>query len=77
MLPSFLTILGVAATAWAHNCPVADTSIVAHLGTPVGKVEAHNGYNMYITKPEMEMNITKAVLYLTDVFGIQLTQNKL
>jgi hypothetical protein len=76
MLPSLISVLGVvASTALAHNCPVADTSIVAHLGTPVGKVEAHNGYDMYVTKPEG--NATKAVLYLTDVFGIQLAQNKL
>lgn len=76
MLPTLLTVLGAAvATAWAHNCPVADTSIVAHYGTPVGTEEVHNGYNLYITKPAG--NATAAVLYLTDVFGIQLAQNKL
>ncbi|KJR84266.1 dienelactone hydrolase family protein [Sporothrix schenckii 1099-18] len=76
MLPSLLIVLGAAAaTTWAHTCPVADTSIVAHSGTPVGKIEAHNGFDMYISKPEG--NATKAVLYLTDVFGIQLAENKL
>lgn len=33
--------------------------------------------NMYISKPEGVTNFTNAVLYLTDVFGIQLAQNKL
>lgn len=76
MLSSIITVLGVAAaTVLAHNCPIADVSILAHLGTSVGKEEVHNGYNMYISKPEM--NATAAVLYLTDVFGIQLAQNRL
>ncbi|KIH86474.1 hypothetical protein SPBR_08621 [Sporothrix brasiliensis 5110] len=76
MLSSLLIVLGAAAaTTWAHTCPVADTSIVAHSGTPVGQIEAHNGFDMYISKPQG--NATKAVLYLTDVFGIQLAENKL
>ncbi|CAK7205273.1 hypothetical protein SEUCBS139899_008040 [Sporothrix eucalyptigena] len=76
MRPSLFAVLGAAAaTVSAHNCPVANTSVVAHDGTPVGKEEVHNGYNMYITKPQG--NATAAVLYLTDVFGIQLAQNKL
>ncbi|KAI1339859.1 dienelactone hydrolase [Xylariaceae sp. FL0016] len=63
-----------AATACvAANCPVADVSIIAHTGDPVGKEEIHGGINMYITG-----NASKtAVLYLTDVFGIQLAENKL
>ncbi len=32
---------------------------------------------MYISRPEKVTNTTKGVLYLTDVFGIQLAQNKL
>ncbi|KAH8897554.1 alpha/beta-hydrolase [Thozetella sp. PMI_491] len=54
--------------------------IIAHEGTPVGKEEMHNGVNMYISQSNLTLNGTRpksAVLYLTDVFGIQLLENKL
>ncbi|KAK1768029.1 alpha/beta-hydrolase [Phialemonium atrogriseum] len=52
-----------------------DASMVAHEGAPVGTEEIVDGVTLYITKPEGEPKA--AVLYLTDVFGIQLVQNKL
>ncbi|OAA58487.1 dienelactone hydrolase [Niveomyces insectorum RCEF 264] len=79
---ALFALVGDAAAA-AARCPVADTSIVAHSGTPVGHEEVHNGYTMYVTKPTnwtataARRNTTRAVLYLTDVFGIQLAENKL
>jgi len=56
------------------KCPVADTSIVAHTGRAVGTVKDIQGVNTYITGPKSSKT---AVLYLTDVFGIQLINNKL
>ena len=38
-----LALLHVASRATAVSCPVADTSIIAHEGSPVGKEEVHNG----------------------------------
>ncbi|KAK0630898.1 dienelactone hydrolase [Bombardia bombarda] len=68
------------ATASKHgkaNCAV-DETIVAHTGTPVGKVEVHDNVTMYISKPDKDRKKPDAaVLYLTDVFGIELDQNKL
>ncbi|KAH7018323.1 dienelactone hydrolase [Microdochium trichocladiopsis] len=57
-----------------HKCPVVDTSIVAHTGAAVGKVKDVEGVDLYITGPKKSKT---AVLYLTDVFGIQLNENKL
>ena len=81
MLLKAILTAAPAATAWAYDppsYPLADlSSLIAHDGTPVGTEEVHNGYNLYITKPPGHTKATKAVLYLTDVFGIQLPQNKL
>lgn len=81
MLPKSVLLAASAASAWAYGAPaypLADlSSLIAHDGTPVGTEEVHNGYNLYISKPAGYTNATKAVLYLTDVFGIQLAQNKL
>ncbi|KAK3322749.1 dienelactone hydrolase [Apodospora peruviana] len=66
--------------AKAVECPVVDGSVVAHTGTPVGKEEVHNNVTMYITQPDADRRKTKtdtAVVYLTDVFGIPLLENKL
>lgn len=79
MRTSLATLLlwssGIAAT-FAKNCPIADTSIIAHDGKPVGKEEIVDGVTFYISKPTCKTP-KAAVLYLTDVFGIQLAQNKL
>ncbi|KAF2837913.1 dienelactone hydrolase [Patellaria atrata CBS 101060] len=58
------------------SCQRADSSIIQHTGTPIGVVQAHNGIDLYISKPRgNKFNV--AVLYLTDVFGIQLNENRL
>jgi hypothetical protein len=67
---------GYIASAFAKDCPIADTSIVAHSGTPVGTEEVVDGVTFYISKPKCKTP-KAAVVYLTDVFGIQLTENKL
>ncbi|KAI3325758.1 dienelactone hydrolase [Xylariaceae sp. AK1471] len=56
-----------------HDCPVADVSIIAHDGDSVGKEVVHNNVTLYVTGKPSE----KAVLYLTDIYGIQLLQNRL
>ncbi|GJC83257.1 hydrolase tropI [Colletotrichum liriopes] len=74
-------LLGFASLATAaKKCPVADVSAIAHTGTPVGKEVSYNGLTQYVSKPKgwsARGNKTTGVLYLTDVFGIQLAQNKL
>ncbi|KAK6067149.1 dienelactone hydrolase [Seiridium cupressi] len=68
-LLSFCTLISAEAT----KCPVDDVSVIAHTGDSVGREEVHDGVNLYITG-----NVTDtAVLYLTDVFGINLTENRL
>ncbi|KAH8912137.1 alpha/beta-hydrolase [Coniochaeta sp. PMI_546] len=62
--------------ALAKSCPIADTSIIAHTGTPVGKEEVVNGTTLYVSKPGCKAPKV-GVVYLTDVFGIQLAENKL
>ncbi|CAJ2509482.1 Uu.00g145080.m01.CDS01 [Anthostomella pinea] len=57
----------------AAECSVADVSVIAHTGDPVGREEVYNEINLYITGNTSDT----AVLYLTDVFGIQLPENKL
>lgn len=34
---------GLSSLAAAADCPVADVSIIAHSGTPVGREEVHEG----------------------------------
>ncbi|GKT63085.1 dienelactone hydrolase family protein [Colletotrichum tofieldiae] len=74
-------LLGFASlAAAAKKCPVADVSAIAHTGTPVGEEISYNGLTQYVSKPKgwsARGNKTTGVLYLTDVFGIQLAQNKL
>ncbi|KAK2027149.1 dienelactone hydrolase [Colletotrichum zoysiae] len=76
-----LAILGSASVASAaRKCPVADVSVIAHTGTPVGEEISYNGLTQYVSKPKAGWggsNKTTGVLYLTDVFGIQLPENKL
>ncbi|KAM7186238.1 dienelactone hydrolase [Rhypophila sp. PSN 637] len=75
----FAAVLGLP-TALASSCPVEDSTIVAHAGTPVGKEEVHNNVTMYISQPDEERRRAKpdtAVLYLTDVFGLPLLENRL
>ncbi|KAL5537020.1 hypothetical protein ACEPAF_843 [Sanghuangporus sanghuang] len=52
---------------------------VTHEGEPTGKIEGINGVQTYVAFPPTgkEYDKTKAILYLTDVFGIQLANNRL
>ncbi|KIJ55481.1 hypothetical protein M422DRAFT_24055 [Sphaerobolus stellatus SS14] len=51
---------------------------VTHDGTPIGKVEKIGGVDTYVVKPtQNEYPTDKAVLFLTDVFGLDLVNNKL
>ncbi|KAF6832749.1 dienelactone hydrolase family protein [Colletotrichum plurivorum] len=75
-------IVGLASLVSAEKkCPVADVSAIAHTGPTIGEEVTHNGLTLYVTKPKgwsAGCNATKTgVLYLTDVFGIQLAENKL
>ncbi|KAF2756480.1 alpha/beta-hydrolase [Pseudovirgaria hyperparasitica] len=55
-----------------------DGSLVAHNGSSVGYERVFDGVNMYVSEPEKgTARDGVAVLYLTDVFGIQLLQNRL
>ncbi|KAI5859803.1 alpha/beta-hydrolase [Durotheca rogersii] len=56
-----------------EDCPVTGVPVIAHTGEPVGKEQVYNGTNQYVTGEASDVG----VLYLTDVFGIQLPQNKL
>ncbi|PSR78958.1 dienelactone hydrolase family-domain-containing protein [Coniella lustricola] len=63
----------------SSTCPVGgDASIVANDGTSVGTEVVVDGVTLYITMPPPHAAVTNtAVLYLTDVFGINLTENRL
>ncbi|KAH7101137.1 alpha/beta-hydrolase [Auriculariales sp. MPI-PUGE-AT-0066] len=50
---------------------------VVHEGTATGKIEKINGIETYIATPEKDYPKQKAVLYFTDIFGIQLNNAKL
>lgn len=63
----------VSAQTNQEDCPVTGVSIIAHSGDPVGKEQVYDGINMYVTGNASDTG----VLYLTDVFGIQLLENKL
>ncbi|KAH7157377.1 dienelactone hydrolase [Dactylonectria estremocensis] len=71
-LVGFSSLAAGAAAAYAD----ANYPIVAHTGDPVGKEVQHEGLTLYVSKPRRNKSKI-GVLYLTDVFGIQLPQNKL
>ncbi|KAK7755420.1 hypothetical protein SLS62_002647 [Diatrype stigma] len=79
-LQSMLALWSVASVGTAslqyrdYGNTVNNGSIIRHDGDPVGKEEEFNGVNLYITG---EKKSDTAVVYLTDVFGIQLLENKL
>ncbi|KAE9581597.1 hypothetical protein CGMCC3_g2301 [Colletotrichum fructicola] len=65
---------------------VADLSLLAFAGTPVGQVINFNGLDIYVSKPKeqpgsngmlAQTKPTVGIVHLTDVFGIQSTENKL
>ncbi|KAI2603430.1 alpha/beta-hydrolase [Hypoxylon fragiforme] len=65
-----LALMSIGSLAGAQeDCPVTGGSVIAHTGDPAD-VDA---VNMYVTGNTSEVG----VLYLTDVFGIQLAENKL
>jgi len=59
----------------ACSCGVVNLD-VAHTGTPTGEMKTVNGVTMYIARPANKKT-DNAILYLTDVFGVQLVQNRL
>ncbi|KAL6412939.1 dienelactone hydrolase [Ilyonectria robusta] len=51
--------------------------IIKHDGKPIGKEVVYDGLTLYISQPKWPQQSDTAVLYLTDVFGIPLLQNRL
>jgi len=52
-------------------------TVVRHEGTPSGKVEKINGVDTYVALPTIDYPKDKAILFLPDVFGMQLVNAKL
>ncbi|KAK7054306.1 hypothetical protein VNI00_003499 [Paramarasmius palmivorus] len=50
---------------------------VRYEGTPTGEIIDINGVKVYRALPEKDYDKTKAVLFLTDVFGLSLENNRL
>ena len=81
---SVVALLGASVDAggawWSYKAVTdigsTDDPIVKHEGTPVGQEVKYEGLTLYVTKPPGN-KVDKGVLYITDVFGIQLAQNKL
>ncbi|KAI9444223.1 alpha/beta-hydrolase [Lactarius indigo] len=59
--------------SFCKNC----TSGVRHEGTPEGTYEEINGIKTYVATPKTDYPKDKAILYLTDVFGLELNNNLL
>ncbi|KAK1597121.1 dienelactone hydrolase [Colletotrichum navitas] len=79
------TLLGLISFFAAARGFIADMSILAFTGTPRGEVISFNGLDLYISMPGNQSAkapgtiITNqyGILLLTDVYGIQSTENKL
>ncbi|TKA49969.1 hypothetical protein B0A53_06538, partial [Rhodotorula sp. CCFEE 5036] len=48
-----------------------------HDGTPSGKFETLNGVKTYIALPQGDYDKTKALIFLTDIFGTELPNGQL
>ncbi|KAK0645798.1 acyl-CoA N-acyltransferase [Cercophora newfieldiana] len=72
-----------ASATFAHtDCKSVDASVIKHTGISTGVEEKHDGIRLYIAKPDnssirAKENPTSAIVYLTDVFGIELVENRL
>lgn len=75
-------LLSSTASAFPTAKNPTDSYIVAHDGTPKGRIQTIQNVTTYISKPNAHP-LTQfarrdvAIIYLTDVFGIELLQNKL
>jgi dienelactone hydrolase len=63
----------LASAATANHSPPAPAPSATHSGKTVGKEVKYNDLTLYVTGKKSDV----AVVYLTDVFGIQLPENKL
>ncbi|KAK2034153.1 dienelactone hydrolase [Colletotrichum zoysiae] len=80
-----LTLIGLLSFFGVARGIITDLSILAFTGTPKGQVVSFNGLDIYISMPSNQSGKTPGaivtnrygVLLLTDVFGIQSTENKL
>ncbi|KAI0390490.1 dienelactone hydrolase [Xylariaceae sp. FL0594] len=76
LLPALWSIgLFASAVLCRHNCPVADVSIIAHDGASVGVEVKYKNVTLYTTGNATSKD--RAILYLTDIYGLQLAQNRL
>ncbi|KAL1841457.1 hypothetical protein VTJ49DRAFT_7012 [Mycothermus thermophilus] len=77
-----LLLLGGAITGSHAHGACLDASIIAHTGTPVGKEIQYDNLTFYVAEPDRRNPHAKArakaaVLFLTDVFGLGIVENKL
>ncbi|KAK0745669.1 dienelactone hydrolase [Schizothecium vesticola] len=82
ILASLVSAL-LASTSVAHSdCTAVDNAIIQHEGISKGVEEVQSGIRLYVSKPETgsirgKANADTAIIYLSDVFGIELLQNRL
>ncbi|KAH7356193.1 dienelactone hydrolase [Pyrenochaeta sp. MPI-SDFR-AT-0127] len=70
---TLLVALATAGTALAAANPLK----VRNEGTPVGQIKNVGGIDIYHSYPPGKKPATNAVIYLSDIFGVPLPQNKL
>ncbi|KAL2270504.1 hypothetical protein VTJ83DRAFT_2688 [Remersonia thermophila] len=81
-LSGALLLLGGAITGSHAQGECLDKSAVVHTGTPAGKEIKYANLTFYVAEPDPRNPRTKAragaaVLYLSDVFGLGIVENKL
>ncbi|ORY06766.1 dienelactone hydrolase [Clohesyomyces aquaticus] len=70
-----LGLVGVTTVLASASCPGLT---VSHDGTPAGTFKNVSGIQVYHTyPPKGKHNASTAILYVTDIFGVPLAQNKL
>ncbi|KAM0421366.1 hypothetical protein ACHAPT_010901 [Fusarium lateritium] len=68
-LVSLYGLVAVAAVQWPQG-------IIKHTGKPAGQLFEYDGVTLYVSKPDRPSKPDTAVLYLSDVFGLPLVENK-
>ncbi|KAK0638543.1 Alpha/Beta hydrolase protein [Cercophora newfieldiana] len=82
-LASAVLLLSASATATSllPKKGPTDPSVIAHEGTPKGNLQTIQNVTTYIARPKNSLTSwprrNVALIYLTDVFGIELVQNRL
>ncbi|KAF1945518.1 alpha/beta-hydrolase [Clathrospora elynae] len=77
MMPMRRLILCLASLSTAYAAYTFPPRVVRNTGVPTGQLKNISGIQTYLSYPPNYTTSTKAILHITDIFGLPLLENKL